>query len=128
MAIWWNFEEIIYILEETDIQHWLERERRPFLGYECWENWAYWDSWKAAWSGKDNRKEIVSSRNIIMPAAYSKMSNHVSTIYKILLRGCYRDWFIIRTKLGKKLNQFGDRILHRTGRNICKAKRNRSNI
>lgn len=38
IAIKIRFDEIIHIVDGTDIEYWLARELMPLLGYERWEN------------------------------------------------------------------------------------------
>ena len=33
-----QFDEIIHIVDDTDVEYWLARELMPLLGYERWEN------------------------------------------------------------------------------------------
>lgn len=32
-----QFDETIYIVDDTDVEYWLARELMPLLGYERWE-------------------------------------------------------------------------------------------
>lgn len=36
-AIKIQFDEIIHIISNTDVEYWLARELMPLLGYERWE-------------------------------------------------------------------------------------------
>lgn len=38
MVIKLQFDEMIHIVDETDVEYWLARELMPLLGYERWEN------------------------------------------------------------------------------------------
>ncbi len=38
IAIKLQFDEIIHIIDDTDVEYWLARELMPLLGYERWEN------------------------------------------------------------------------------------------
>ena len=40
VAIKQQFDEIIHVIEDTDVEYWYARELMPLLGYERWENFA----------------------------------------------------------------------------------------
>ena len=38
IAIKLQFDEIIHVIEDTEVEYWYARELMPLLGYERWEN------------------------------------------------------------------------------------------